>query len=512
MSDPDTLILDYFEHRSNLLTQRQKDGILTYPHKFQTDITAAEFLKRFDSVAAGTSDESSEVSMAGRIMSVRTCGSKLVFYDFRSDGHKVQVWLNAKYYTGDFDEISTIVARGDIVGVTGFPARTKRNEMSIVPRNMVLLAPCLKNMPSAHNELSSKEVRFRQRHLDMIINHDDVRPIFETRTAIIKHIRSYFDSRGFLEVETPMLNTIVGGAAARPFATHMNSLNLDVYMRISPELYLKKLIVGGFEKVYEIGRQMRNEDIDMTHNPEFTSIEMYEAYADVNDLIKMTEELLHSLVLKIKGTEKFTVKPLSSEKSEDVEVDFSPPFRRVSMVSELEKILGVTFPRPLNSDECNQFLVKICQDRQIECNPPTTTARLLDTLVGEYIEPTCISPTFICDHPQLMSPLAKWHRHDPELTERFELFINGKEICNAYTELNDPHIQRKCFDDQLKDRETGDDEAQLIDHTFIDALDHGLPPTGGWGMGIDRLCMILTGQTSIKEVLLFPMLRPLKHT
>lgn len=511
MSDTDTPVLDYFEHRSQLLARRQESGILTYPHKFHTDITVVGFLERFGNVKAGTSDESSEVSMAGRIMTVRTGGSKLVFYDFRCNGHKIQIWLNAKHYEGDFEEISNVVARGDIVGVTGFPARTKRNELSIVPRKMVLLSPCLKNMPTTHNELSSKEIRFRQRHLDMIINHDHVRQIFEARTAMIKHIRSYFDNRGFLEVETPMLNTIVGGAAARPFATHMNSLNLDVYMRISPELYLKKLIVGGFEKVYEIGRQMRNEGIDMTHNPEFTSIETYEAYADVNDLIKMTEELLHSLALKIKGTAKFTIKPFSGDKTGDVEVDFTPPFRRVSMVSELEKILEVEFPRPLDSDECNQFLVKICQDRKIECSPPTTTARLLDTLVGEYIEPTCISPTFICDHPQLMSPLAKWHRDDAELTERFELFINGKEICNAYTELNDPHFQRKCFDDQLKDREAGDDEAQLVDHSFIDALDHGLPPTGGWGMGIDRLCMMLTGQTSIKEVLLFPMMRPQKQ-
>ena len=506
---------EYFQHRKTQLEQRELVlNEKTYPHKFHTTTNVELFRKNYNLLTPGQHLESVTVSIAGRVTSVRTSGAKLVFYDVRQDGHDIQVWFNGQYYSGSEEEIADIrstITRGDIIGISGFPARTKRGELSLIPRRIQLLSPCLVVLPGAKNKLTDKETRYRNRHIDLIVNHEAVRAIFAMRSSMIREIRSYFDERGFMEVETPMFNPIPGGAAARPFKTYMNSLGIEIYMRISPELYLKKLVVGGMEKVYEIGRQMRNEGLDLTHNPEFTSIETYEGYNDVYDLYVQTEELLYRLALKLKGVAKFDVQSFSGDKDEVKEIDFTPPYRKVSMISELEKILGVKFPRPLNSDTCNEFLVNICEDRGIKLTPPTTTARVLDTLVGEFIEPTCINPTFICDHPQLMSPLAKYHRDDEELTERFELFINGKEICNAYTELNDPHVQRKCFADQAKDREAGDDEAQIVDHSFINALDHGLPPTAGWGMGIDRLVMMFTGQKNIKEVLLFPMMRPLEE-
>jgi len=499
----------YFHQRTEEMQKREKGtSLITYPHKFTTTDTVHDFKAMYATIEAGQRADK-EHRLAGRVTRWRPSGSKLIFADLRNDGYTVQLWINAKEYEGDFNDISTTISRGDIVGVVGVGGRTKRGELSVMVREMELLSPCLRPLPGVQSGLTDKETRYRNRHLDGIVNHDEVRRIFNMRSEIIKFIRRFFDKRGFMEVETPMLNSIVGGAAARPFASYMHSLQQDVYMRVSPELYLKQLIVAGFEKVYEIGRQFRNEGLDLTHNPEFTSIETYEAYQDYHDLMKMTEELLSSLVEELTGSCKVKMVPFSGEKKEEVEVDFTPPFRRVPMISELERILEVTMPRPLDSDECNEFLRDLCAEHEVECAKPHTTTRLLDSLVGEYIEPHCINPTFIIDHPQVMSPLAKYHRDDNELTERFELFINGKEICNAYTELNNPHVQRKCFADQLKDREAGDDEAQLIDHTFINALDHGLPPTAGWGMGIDRLCMMLTRQNNIKEVLFFPMMRPL---
>lgn len=501
---------EYFDWRVRTLDEREKKtGLKTYPHKFQITLSVQQFIDQNCRLEKEQSNEHATASLAGRIMRKHEAGSKLIFYDLVGEGATIQIWCSADKLEPENQEIMGVINRGDIIGVTGYPTRTKRGELSIMATKLVLLTPCLLTLPGAKDGLTDQETRYRQRYLDLIMNQQKERQIFTTRTKIIQYIRNFLDERRFLEVETPMMGLIAGGAAARPFQTHHNDLNLDMILRISPELQLKMLVVGGFERVYELGRQFRNEGIDLTHSPEFTSVEFYMAYADYYDLMRIAEDLFMGMVQTIKGTTKVTIAPFHGDKkTESVEIDFSPPYRKVDMIPELEKICGVKFPRPLDSTETNKFLIDLCAKKGIPCSPPTTTARLLDKLVGEYIEPTCINPTFIINHPVLSSPLAKWHRDDPELTERFELFINGKEITNAYTELNSSHKQRKCFADQLKDKEAGDDEAQMIDENFCTALDYGLPPTGGFGIGIDRLVMMLTGQPNIREVLLFPAMKP----
>lgn len=548
----------------NLINKLDKK--ITYPHKFQITYQLPNILSRYDENSKNykkslkneeTDDEFGIQRIAGRVIRKNSSGSKLFFYTIQADGCEIQIMSSLQQYKDQnedkFYEIHSLLKKGDLIGCVGLIGRTRRGELSLLPEELILLSPCLHSLPQKKKTntikvLTDPETRFRKRYLDLILNRN-VRDIFLVRAKVINYIRRFLDIRGFLEVETPMMSIQAGGATAKPFITHHNDLNAQMYMRIAPELYLKKLIVGGIDRVYEIGKQFRNEGIDLTHNPEFTTCEFYQAYADYHDLMDMTEEMVSGMVKEITGsyilefhenwgqddlantddlldgkplpkdtnvrtleniqgdenTQKYKkkygkiVEPIMNEKNKnDVKgykikmddddaiinvnvgdfeiikgklhrIDFSPPWKRVDMLGGLKEAAGVEIPGGadnLFSDEAKQYLLQQCEKFGLDCEPPTT-AKLLDKLVGHFLEDTYINPTFLINHPTIMSPLAKWHRDIPGLTERFELFVCGKELCNAYTELNDPQIQRERFIEQVKDRKA-DDEAMDHDEGFCE--------------------------------------------
>lgn len=431
--------------------------------------------------------------IAGRIMTKRGQG-KAGFAHIQDMGGQIQIYVRLDHVGEEQFQLYKQADLGDIVGVEGQVFRTNTGELSVKADSFFLLSKALRPLPDKFHGLKDVELRYRKRYLDLI-SSPEVKETFITRSSILKEIRTYLDKKGYLEVETPMMHKIAGGAAARPFITHHNALDLDLYLRIALELHLKRLVVGGIEKVYEIGRVFRNEGISTRHNPEFTMLELYEAYADFHDIMNLTEDLIASVAKEVLGTTKITYG--------EYEVDLTPSWRRVHMVDLIRDELGVDFWQPMSDEEA----FRLAEEHGIEVNKNMTFGHIVNEFFEQKLEETLIQPTFVYGHPVEISPLAKKNQQDPRFTDRFELFIVGREHANAFSELNDPIDQRARFEAQLKERELGNDEAHMMDNDFLEALEMGMPPTGGLGIGIDRLVMLLTNSPSIRDVLLFPLMK-----
>ena len=479
------------EVRIEKLRKLQEEGKNPYEiTKYTRTHTSSDIRENFDEL------EEKTVSIAGRIMAKRIMG-KASFCHIQDSTGKIQSYVS----TNDLGEEAYKAFKsydiGDIIGITGFVFKTKTGEISIHAKEVILLSKSLRPLPEKFHGLKDTDLRYRQRYTDLIVN-PEVKDTFVKRSKIIKELRRVLDDKGYIEVETPILNTIVTGDAARPFVTHHNTLDLDMYLRIAPELYLKRLIVGGFDKVYEIGRLFRNEGMDIKHNPEFTNIELYSAYDDYNDMMNIAEEIISTIAKNVLGTTKINY--------QGQDIDLTPGWRRVPMIEAIKEVTGVDF----NTIKTDEEALALAKEREIEMEPSKQTrGHVINAFFEEYVEETLIQPTFVIDYPVEISPLAKRKPECPSLTERFELFIGGREYGNAYSELNDPIDQYERFKKQVEAKQKGDEEAGGMDEDFVNALEIGLPPTGGLGIGLDRLIMLLTDSASIRDILLFPTMKPL---
>ncbi len=483
-----------FEERQHLI----ESGINPYPCSFDVTGYSEDIIEGF------REDAEEKVSVAGRIMTIRKMG-KASFFHLQDSKGKIQIYLKRDDVGETAYNIFKLLDIGDFVGVRGFTFRTKTGEISIHAETFELLSKSLRPIPIAkekevdgqkvvYDAFSDREMRYRQRYVDLIVN-PEVRKTFIRRTAIVSAIRSFFSAQGWLEVETPVLQPVYGGAAARPFTTHHNALDMQLYLRIANELYLKRLIVGGFEGVFEFAKDFRNEGIDRFHNPEFTQVELYVSYKDYNWMMELVEELFYRTALEVNKCD--VTNFLGSE------ISMKPPFRRLTIIDAIAEYTGRDITG--KSEEELRFIAK---DLGLELDPKIGSGKIIDEIFGEFVEPKLIQPTFITDYPAEMSPLAKGHRSKPGIVERFELIAGGKEICNSFSELNDPVIQRERLEAQAKLRLRGDDEAMVVDEDFLRALEYGMPPCAGLGIGIDRMVMLLAGEESIRDVIFFPHMKP----
>ena len=473
--------------RREKLAAIEQAGIEPFGRRYEISHHAQDILENFESL------EGNSVKIAGRIMTVRGHG-KASFINVADMSGKIQVYLRQDVLGEELYGRFSLLDIGDIIGVEGLVFKTQRGEISVKATNFEIQAKSLRPLPEKFHGLKDVETRYRQRYLDLIVN-PDVRNSFVMRSKIIKELRNYLDNQDFLEVETPMMHPIAGGAAARPFVTYHNALDMNLYMRIAPELYLKRLIVGGFEKVYEVGRVFRNEGISIRHNPEFTSVELYQAFADYNDLMALTENIVAHVAQATLGTTKINYQGTA--------IDLTPSWTRMSMVEAVEKYTGVNFNNVTTLEQAQAEAAKL----GVKYEKKDGIGGILNNIFEDKVEEHLIQPTFITGHPTEISPLAKRNKDNPEITDRLEVFIYGREIANGFSELNDPIDQEGRFMEQVQQRESGDDEAHMMDHDYVTALEYGLAPTGGLGIGIDRLVMFLTDSASIRDVLLFPHMR-----
>ena len=490
--------------RRESLNELRNMGIEPYPAaEYPTNAFSTEILENFKD-----EDEPRQVCIAGRMMSRRVMG-KASFVELQDSKGRIQVYITRDdICPGESKDGYNVLFKrlldiGDFIGIKGFVFRTQTGEITVHAQELTILSKSIRPLPIvkykdgvAYDKFEDPELRYRQRYVDLVVN-DDVKEIFIKRNKIYNSMREFFNSRGYMEVETPVLQSIPGGAAARPFITHHNALDIPFYLRIANELYLKRLIVGGFEGVYEFSKNFRNEGMDRTHNPEFTCMEIYVAYKDYNWMMNFTEQMLEKIAMDVNGT--------TEVKVGDNVISFKAPFRRVPMLEAIKEFTGYDL-----NGKSEEEIFAICKELKMEVDETMGKGKLIDEIFGEFCEGNYIQPTFITDYPIEMSPLCKRHRENPELTERFELMVNGKELCNAYSELNDPIDQAERFQEQLRLSEKGDDEAMFIDQDFVRALEYGMPPTSGMGIGMDRLAMLMTGQAAIQEVLFFPQMRPEK--